>query len=417
MERKIFFFILIFPAIVCAGNKTSPGTSASGKYPNLFVELLHKSRPQVMSKIDSAFSQLFYGDDKTQRVFYPAGSDMGYIEDINNLDVRTEGMSYGMMIAVQLNKKELFDRLWKWAKTYMQFQSGQHKDFFAWHCNTDGTVLDSSSASDGEQWFVMSLFFADARWGNGGGIFNYKTEALKILDAMLSKSDSSDSGEVVTNMFNKNYRLVVFVPNGKADGFTDPSYVLPHYYELWARWADKNNNFWCEAARAGRKFLKAAADTITGLTPDYCRFDGKPLKWLAGGHNNFQYDAWRVAMNAAVDYQWFGKDKWEVTECSKLQDFFYSQGLSSYGNIFTLDGKKLSSSHSAGLVAMNAVASLASDFKNKKDFVEELWNAPVPEGRYRYYDGMLYMLAMLQVSGNFRIYDPPGNHVTKCTND
>lgn len=38
---------------------------------------------------------------------------MGYIEDILNNDVRTEGMSYGMMIAVQLDKKTEFDRLWK----------------------------------------------------------------------------------------------------------------------------------------------------------------------------------------------------------------------------------------------------------------------------------------------------------------
>ena len=41
---------------------------------------------------------------------------MGYIEDIANNDVRTEGMSYGMMIAVQMNRKEVFDSLWKWAK-------------------------------------------------------------------------------------------------------------------------------------------------------------------------------------------------------------------------------------------------------------------------------------------------------------
>jgi oligosaccharide reducing-end xylanase len=40
------------------------------------------------------------------------------------------------MIAVQLDKKNEFDRLWKWAKTYMQFQSGQRENYFAWHCKT-----------------------------------------------------------------------------------------------------------------------------------------------------------------------------------------------------------------------------------------------------------------------------------------
>lgn len=30
---------------------------------------------------------------------------------------------------------------------------------------------------------------------------------------------------------------------------------VPHYYELWARWADKDNEFWNEAAATSREFL------------------------------------------------------------------------------------------------------------------------------------------------------------------
>ena len=106
------------------------------KYPNLFKTILGKSDQQINDKINLAFQQLFYGDNSMQRVYYPVNDDMAYIEDINNNDVRTEGMSYGMMIAVQLDKKNEFDRLWKWAKTYMQFQSGQRENYFAWHCKT-----------------------------------------------------------------------------------------------------------------------------------------------------------------------------------------------------------------------------------------------------------------------------------------
>ncbi len=167
------------------------GAYHTKKYENLFVSLLNKSELEVKAKIDSSFNQLFYGEDSTQRVYYPVNKNMAYIKDINNGDVRTEGMSYGMMIAVQLNKKIEFDRMWKWAKTYMQFNSGQREGYFAWHCRPDGSVIDSNSASDGEEWFVMSLFFASSRWGNGKGIFNYKTEAQNILNAMLSKKESS----------------------------------------------------------------------------------------------------------------------------------------------------------------------------------------------------------------------------------
>ena len=386
-------------------NSIRAGAYFSGEYKNLFSSLLGKNGSEINAKVETSYKQLFFGNDSTQRVYYPVGDDMAYIEDINNEDVRTEGMSYGMMITVQMNKKKEFDALWKWAKTYMQMQTGQHKDFFAWHCRTDGTIIDSNSASDGEEWFVMSLFFAAARWGDGQGIYNYKAEAQKILRAMLNKKESSDKEDVVTNMFNKKEKMVVFVPNGNADDFTDPSYHLPHYYELWAKWADTNNNFWLNAASVSRKFLKKAANPVTGLEPDYATFTGKPFDLWGGGHNDFRFDAWRVIMNIAVDYEWFGKDKWAVTECNKLLDFFYSKGIGKYGNNFTLDGKQLSDNHSAGLVAMNAVACLASTNKHRKDFVEELWNLSVPTGRYRYYDGMLYMLGMLQVSGNFKVYN------------
>jgi oligosaccharide reducing-end xylanase len=35
-------------------------------------------------------------------------------------------------------------------------------------------------------------------------------------------------------------------------------------------------------------------------------------------------------------------------------------------------------------------------------------------GKWRYYDGMLYLLGMLQVSGNFRVYHPAGGPVAAC---
>jgi oligosaccharide reducing-end xylanase len=391
----------------------SAGAYYTGYYPDLFATLLGKRKLDVKAKTDTAFHQLFFGDDRTERVYYPVGSDMAYIKDTGNDDVRTEGMSYGMMIAVQMGRKDVFDRLWKWATTYMQFDTGPHKGYFGWHCKTDGTVLDSTAASDGEEWFVMSLFFASARWGNGEGIYHYRAEAQKILNTMLHKESEPGHG-AVTNMFNREQKLVAFVPAAQANHFTDPSYQVPHYYELWARWADQDSEFWCEVASASRRLLQNASDSTTGLSPDYAHFDGRPISSWMGGHADFRFDAWRVAMNVAVDWVWFQKDPWEVMQSDRLLEFFHSQGIGTYGNQYTLDGRKLADDHSPGLVSMNAVAALASTNENRKDFVEELWNTPIPTGRYRYYDGMLYMLAMLQVGGNFRIYDPTGRAVPAC---
>jgi oligosaccharide reducing-end xylanase len=375
----------------------------TGRYRDLFQEYLGNSDSEVQAKIDAAWQQLFYGDDDSQRIYYPVGEDMAYIEDIGNSDVRTEGMSYGMMISVQLNKKAEFDRLWKWAKTYMYNADDPYKGYFAWHCTTDGKKLDSNPASDGEEWFVMALFFASARWGKGDGIFDYRAQAQEILDTMLHTEDQNN--DLATNMFNASTRQVVFVPEiGRNAGFTDPSYHLPAYYELWARWADRDNQFWTDAAHSSRDFFKKAANPQTGLMPDYANFDGTP--YGTDEHKDFRFDAWRTLSNVAVDYAWFGSDPWEAQQSNRVLGFLASQGMDSYPNQYALDGKSLSGNQSTGLVAMAAVAALAAAPETGKPFVQALWDVKIPSGQWRYYDGMLYMLALLHISGSFRIYTP-----------
>lgn len=385
----------------------SVGAFTSGRYRNLFKEMLNKSDAEIQAKIDAAWKQLFYGNDDTQRIYYPVGADMAYVMDIGNGDVRTEGMSYGMMIAVQMDKKEEFDRIWKWTKTYMYHKDGPYQGYFAWHCKSNGEQIDANPASDGEEWFVMALLFASGRWGNGTGILDYRAEAQAILDTMLHKEDQKS--DLATNMFDPKTKQVVFVPTiGRDSSFTDPSYHLPAYYELWARWANKDNEFWKQAAQASREFFKKTAHPETGLMPDYAEFDGSPTDPWSGGHDAFRFDAWRNGMNVAVDCAWFAADKWQIEQSDRLLNFFYNQGIGSYANQFTLDGEPLSSDHSLGLVAMNAVAGLAATTDKTPEFVKELWDASPPTGKWRYYDGMLYMLALLHVSGNFRIYSPQG---------
>lgn len=384
---------------------TQPGAFYSGEYRNLFAELLGKKDKEIQAKLDAAWEHLFYGDDDTQRVYYPVGNDMAYIEDIGHGDVRSEGMSYGMMIAVQMDKKEEFDRLWKWAKTYMYHEDAPYTGYFAWHCTPEGELLDANSASDGEEWFAMALFFAAGQWGNGEGILDYEAEAQAILHTMLHKADEGKG--MVTNMFHPEHKQVVFVPRiGKTSQFTDPSYHLPHYYELWARWANEDNEFWAEAAAVSREFFKTTAHPETGLMPDYAEFDGSPTDPWSGGHDDFRFDAWRNGMNVAMDYAWFAADEWQVEQSNRLLEFFYDQGIDSYANQYTLDGEPLSGDHSLGLVATNAVAGLAATTDRTPEFVQELWDAYPPTGTWRYYDGMLYMLALLNASGNFRIYSP-----------
>jgi oligosaccharide reducing-end xylanase len=138
--------------------------------------------------------------------------------------------------------------------------------------------------------------------------------------------------------------------------------------------------------------------------PDYANFDGTP--YGTDDHKDFRFDAWRTLSNVAVDYAWFAVDPWQVDQSNRVLNFLASQGIDSYANQFTLAGEPLSGDHSTGLVSTAAVAALAADRETGKPFVQALWDIQIPTGKWRYYDGMLYMLGMLHVSGNFKIYTP-----------
>ncbi|MBZ0307803.1 MAG: glycoside hydrolase, partial [Anaerolineae bacterium] len=239
---------------------------------------------------------------------------------------------------------------------------------------------------------VTALFFAAGRWGNGEGIFNYAEEAKAILNTMQ------------VDMFDPETKQVVFVPGGVTGTFTDPSYHQPHYYELWARWT--GNTFWAEAAAASRAFWKTTAHPETGLMPNYAKFTGEPQPWGDYGEV-FYSDSWRNAMNVAVDYAWFEADPWQVEQSNRWLEFFYNLGIGRYHTKFMIDGTPVAPKHrSPGLIAMNATASLAATTEHRWEFVEEFWETPLPSGQWRYYDGLLYMLALLHLSGNFKVYEP-----------
>lgn len=404
--------------LLCAGElPRGAGSFATGQYRNLFAET-GRSAGDVRRKIDAAFEQLFHGDLETQAIYYPAGENangpLAYICDIGNNDVRSEGMSYGMMIAVQMDKKAEFDTLWNWAKTYMYQASPSHPSYgyFSWSLTREGVANDESPAPDGEEYFVMALYFAEARWGNGSGIYNYRFEADRLLNAMRLRETITGNTvrgvQTTVAMFDAAARMVRFTPNLPHQDHSDPSYHLPAFYELWARWGPgKSRTFWLEAAAASREHFERAAHPATGLTPERSNFDGTPWAepWRPESVD-FRSDAVRTAMNWAVDWAWWGADERARARSDRIQTFFESQGMATYGDYYTLEGTPLRYNHSTALVSTNAVASLAATNPRWTAFVDALWNVQTPAGRWRYYDGCLYLMSLLHVSGEFRIWPP-----------
>lgn len=407
---------------------SSQGGLASGSYRNLFVEAGH-SEAEVEAKLQEVFNDVFKGKNKC---YFEVGKDMAYISDIKNNDVRTEGMSYGLMIAVQFDRKDIFDRLWRWSKKYMQMQDGPMKGYFRWSCKRDGTANAQGPASDGELYFITSLIFASNRWGNSGEI-DYLREAQYILDCIQPREvemttrrglDGKRLEKPMTikrtiSLMDPETKLISFVPGMP---FTDPSYHLPAFYEVWARYAeDGRASYWRECARLSREYLHKSVHPLTGLNDDYNHFDGTPLRNGQLFGDCFRYDSWRVPMNIALDYSWACADKqWQQNYGHTIQNFFYSQGIDSFGDQYNTDGtvperlikagnypEKLR--HSIGLQATLAAASIMCSHPKSYDFIEKLWNAkhqPDSDGYFdAYYDGLLRLFAFMHLSGHYRVIE------------
>ena len=437
-----------------ASAQESQGAFVTGKYRNVFVEMGYQPAA-VEAKLKEVFNDVFRGPNK---VYFEVGDTMGYVSDIKNHDARTEGMSYGLMVAVQFGEKDIFDRLWRWTRKYMQHQSGIREGYFAWSCKTDGTHNSDGAASDGELYFITALIFASNRWGNDTGI-NYKAEAQRILNCIQPKEytpeprqgfggfggfgqqPSANGQQQTAKMYliDPETKLITFTPDGFGQRFTDPSYHIPAFYEVWAKWGDDgHSSYWNECAKKSREFLHKCINETTGLNGDQCQFDGSEIQMprfpgmpqrregeapRRNGNNNFRYDSWRVPMNIAMDYEWSCADgEWQRQYGEKIQNFFYSQGIDTFVDQYRTDGtlpegneilqtggfRKLR--HSIGLVATTAAASVMCQHEKKKEFVDALWNAkhvPFEDGYFdAYYDGLLRLFAFMHLSGHYRVITP-----------
>lgn len=373
------------------------------EYRNVFVEAGF-DKEEVAKRLEEIRQFYFYGKEN-ERVYFPVGEDMAYICDTGNNDARTEGMSYGMMLCVQLDMKEEFDRLWKWAKTYMWMSTGHNEGYFAWSCALDGSKNDNGPAADGEEFFAMALFFASHRWGDGEGIFCYSEQAREILRACLHKGENGRAG---TPMWNLDNHQILFVP---GVDFTDPSYHLPHFYELFALWADEEDReFFRIAARKSRKYLAEACHPVTGFSAEYAEFDGSPMKrsfsWMPDRHDWFFSDSYRTAANIGLDYEWFGKDEGQKKAADAIQQYLLKDMRAGHYPVYEIDGTVTAGEvmHPVAIIATVAQASLAAEKEQWKEWVRQFYRTPLRSDKRRYYDNCLYFFAFLALSGNYRIW-------------
>ena len=373
----------------------STGAYYTGDYTSPFKTFLGKTDKDIQDKLDELWNHYFGGqNDKT--VYYE-DNDGGYIVDINNNDIRSEGMSYGMMISVQTNHREQFDKLWKWAKKHMWSNpSSGGSGYFAWQANRDGSVRDWGNAPDGEIYFMMSLLFAAHRWNDEG----YMRDAQSILKACWKGNGQS--------LYSEQSFIATFQPSDGNNTWGDASYSLPAFVDLFSRWSTTNNDKWKKATKATRDHIYNSANPQSGLCSDYSNFDGTPHYAFSDNSTKYAFDAIRCPMNYGMDSYLFGVDMERQTKIAKvITDFFEKDGYR-HGH-FNWDGTNGYGDFTIGQAGANAVATYALlEEEGYKDLVKKVlqkaWDSKPIVGSQRYYDGLVHYLAMLHLTGNFKIW-------------
>jgi oligosaccharide reducing-end xylanase len=364
-------------------------------YPNPARDVLGLSDAEISAKLEATYAQLFHGDPTTEAIYYEWGTDQAYVWDVLHGDVRTEGMALGMLISVELDKRDEFDRLWRYAKDVLLHTSGPNEGFFSSFCGQE----DGDPCSDpyGQQQLATALLFAHGRWGSAGDI-DYEADTLSVLEALRrEEAASEEAASTFVSMFDPVTKLVRDVPEATSLGVTRPSSVMPAYYELWAQ--ATADTFWSDAAASGRSFLANAADASTGLLPLRATFDGAALS----GSDTFEPEGYRAQINIGLDAVWFD-DPWARAENDRLLEFFFSQGIDVYGRSYTLAGELIDASREPPLIYVNGVTAIGAGHAARNAFIEAAWNLEQPTGFPRYYSGLLHLVSLLALSGNLRVY-------------
>ncbi|MBX2990029.1 MAG: hypothetical protein KF749_02560 [Bacteroidetes bacterium] len=295
----------------------------------------------------------------------------------------SEGIGYGMLLAVTFGDQALFDDLWSYYQRFLN-KSG----FMDWHISDSCTVLGYGGATDADEDAAFALLLADEQWCSDGKV-NYREDAQVLIDRIFTHQVEPET-------------FVLKPGNGTWGGshLLNPSYFAPAYYRAFE--AATGNPGWSRVMEKCYEVLRNAAHPETGLVPDWCKADGSPGQ---GRENNHYYywDATRTPWRIALDYLWYGNEEARQF-CLKIAGFARTIGAANIGNGYSLDGKPMGPERNSIFVGPFGAAAMVAgeEYQPLCDslYRENALREPPAVGNY--YNWSLRTLTLLLQTGNFR---------------
>jgi len=250
-------------------------------------------------------------------------------------DAVSEGVSYGMFLALYANDQSYFNSIWDAGERYMWNEGGGYYD---WRRNsTGGGTGDGGPASDAEQDIALLLIFADQLVKNNiwksytstkGA--TYAQRASRILQTI--RGSMIDQGKYLKP------------GNWGGTGTLNPGYFAPAFYRIFGEFEPENKSTWNALIDGSYEVITKSPGYSRGLIPDWSTASGESTG--GAGYNAYfdgdalYRDAIRVYWRLATDYLWYGEPR-AKTFLDKAISFLQSKGGPSYANFFDMSGNLL----------------------------------------------------------------------------
>lgn len=298
--------------------------------------------PNAQPKVDAKFwnpvlDKTWDGIKKRNIAPYENGVGAGLVHRPKSEypgDAVSEGVGYGMLVALYANDQETFNKIWSAANKNMW--NGKYYD---WQLLPDNDK-NFGAATDAEEDIILSLIFAQ-----------------KLVDAGKWKEYTDPSGkkylEHAKLMMKSMWDTKQITGQGTlapgagwgGESFVNVGYFSPAWYKIFAKYDSEHD--WSKVVDRSYEIIKNSPAYSLGMVPDWMSPSGKIGMSL--GYNAyfegsaFFKDAIRILWRVAIDAIWFGDERAKEFLSNSMK-FINSKGGASAAEFYQLNGELLPAS-------------------------------------------------------------------------
>jgi endo-1,4-beta-D-glucanase Y len=327
----------------------------------------------------------------------------------------SEGIGYGMLIAVYMGDQGLFDDLWLYEQ-----QNLDGNGLMNWAPNGSGPSCQGA-ATDADEDMAFALVMADKQWGGQGTLSQSYTQAAitqiqNVWDhevynySWLSAGDAQPGQQPWATNANQNisyfapsyYRVFAQVDLKTCPQGSDVAYATAKSCDRW--WGVIDQSY----TTIGDALNTANGNQSNGLVPGWCDDShGAPCTAAAGQPFNYQYDACRTPFRIGLDSCWNGYAAAQSYVAS-TSAFFAGIGASHIVDGYALNGMPQAANPgklSAAFLGPASVGAMSST--SHQQFVDDGYALIAMDSAFaggEYYESSWTVMSLLMLTGNFLDY-------------